>query len=80
LAEVDQTPISVLGMTGGPQAAAAAQGGGQQKAPVQLTPAGLSIRKGKKGQTLKLSEITRPLSESTKKIMMLGKFFAVVLD
>jgi len=43
------------------------------KTPVHLTPAGLSMRKGKKGQALKLSEITRPLSESTKKIMMLGK-------
>jgi hypothetical protein len=43
------------------------------KVPVHLTPAGLSLRKGKKGPALKLSEITRPLSESTKKIMMLGQ-------
>ena len=66
---VAASQITVVGGAGGPDALV--QGG--PKAPVQLTPAGLSVRKGKKGQTLKLSEITRPLSESTKKIMMLGK-------
>jgi len=41
------------------------------KAPVKLTPAGLLSRPARKGHTLKLSEITKPLSDSTKKIMLL---------
>ncbi|XP_023330368.1 symplekin [Eurytemora carolleeae] len=40
-------------------------------AKVKLTPTGLTHRSGRKGHTLKLSEVTKPLSESTKKIMIL---------
>jgi len=38
---------------------------------VTLTPAGVTQRLGKKGQSLKLSDVTKPLNETTKKIMIL---------
>ncbi len=66
--EAAASQITVVGETADNMAAAAVP-----KVPVHLTPAGLSLRKGKKGPALKLSEITRPLSDSTKKIMMLGQ-------
>ena len=67
----DQT-VSQITVVGGALDPTESLTGSGPKAPVHLTPAGLSMRKGKKPQALKLSEITRPLSESTKKIMMLG--------
>ena len=41
------------------------------KPAVKLTPAGLHSRPMRKGLSLKLSEITKPLSDSTKKMMIL---------
>lgn len=41
------------------------------KPAVKLTASGLTHRPGRKGQVLKLSDITKPLSESTKKMMVL---------
>ena len=53
-------------------AAAAALGeNGGEHAPVKLAPTGLNLRSGRKGQTLKLSEVTKPLSKSTMRIMRL---------
>merc|ERR1719315_821892 len=42
------------------------------KPKVKLTPAGLTSRKGRSGKTLKLSEITKPLSDGAKKTMILN--------
>jgi len=42
------------------------------KPKVKLTPAGLTGRKGRSGKTLKLSEITKPLSDGAKKTMILN--------
>merc|ERR1719154_332117 len=44
----------------------------RDKPAVKLTPAGLTGRKGRSGKTLKLSEITRPLSDGAKKTMILN--------
>jgi len=44
----------------------------RDKPVVKLTPAGLTARKGRSGKTLKLSEITRPLSDGAKKTMILN--------
>merc|ERR1719402_1338284 len=46
--------------------------GDSSKPVVKLTPAGLNKRMGKKIQTLKLAEITKPLSDTTKKTMILN--------
>jgi len=59
----DMEPVKPLGMMPG-----------EDLAPVKLTPAGLTSRPGRKGPALKLSDITRPLSESTKKSMILDAF------
>ena len=58
---------TVVGMTteGGPDA-------GKEKAPVKLTPAGLTSRKMKSGKMLKLSEVTKPLSSETRHKMIMG--------
>merc|ERR1719315_928586 len=47
-------------------------GESRDKPTVKLTPAGLTTRKGRSGKTLKLSEITKPLSDGAKKTMILN--------
>jgi len=60
---------TVVGMTTNEER----EGEGEEKQPlVKLQPAGLNKRMGKKIQTLKLTEITKPLSDTTKKSMILS--------
>ena len=44
----------------------------KDKAPVKLTPAGLTSKKMKSGKMLKLSEVTKPLSVDTRQKMVVG--------
>ena len=48
------------------------QDGDEKKAPVKLTPAGLTSRKRGAGKTLKLTDITKPLAEGAQKKMILS--------
>ena len=55
---------TVVGMTTGVES--------KEKDPVKLTPAGLTSRKIKTGKMLKLSEVTKPLSQDTRQMMIIG--------
>ena len=55
---------TVVGMTTGVES--------KDKTPVKLTPAGLTSRKMKTGKMLKLSEVTKPLSQDTRQMMIIG--------
>ena len=55
---------TVVGMT--------TDGGQEDKAPVKLTPAGLTSKKMKSGKMLKLSEVTKPLPSEVRQNMIMG--------